>query len=461
MRIRRHHISKEKGNDAMTIPFHVSSATRGVNSRRRRRRLGWKPLATTCVLATLAGTLAACGSSGSGSASGSGSSITLTEIDDYPAGLPQYAAYQWLFNAYEKAYPNVKIVRQSVSGTEILPKLLSEAQTHTLPDLAVPDNPNLPNLEATQQFVNLSPYLTKWGQWSSYLPGAQAVATNSTGTYGILIGTNDLGIFYNKKIFAEAGITTLPTTWAQLLSVSKTIVSKVPGLTYGAIGVGGNCGGNWQLLPWVYQQGLNVNQLTAPGMANAVNFWAQLLKEGLANKEIITQCQSTNIPQLVDGKLAMVEDGPWDLPTFTSDNFSDWGAFQIPLSSATDKESVPLGGEVWMIPKTNSATEQAAWNFIQWSQSPQILLQFDAKLGYFSVRPSLWPAEEKATPAITPFINELKYAEGRTTVLGANFATYSTDLNTALAQVLEGQKSATDALSEAAAAAKSSIGSGG
>jgi multiple sugar transport system substrate-binding protein len=243
--------------------------------------------------------------------------------------------------------------------------------------------------------------------------------------------------------------------------VSRTLKAKVPGLTYGAIGVGGQCGGNWQLLPFVYQQGLNVNQLTAPGTAAAVNFWAQLLKEGLANKEIITQCQSTNIPQLIQGKLAMAEDGPWDLPTFASDHFTDWGAFSIPLSSASDKASVPLGGEVWMIPKSDSATETAAWNFIKWSQSPQILLQFDAKLGYFSVRPSLWPAEEKANPAITPFIQELKYAQGRTTVLGANFATYSTDLNTALAQVLQGQKTAQQALSEAAAAAKSSIGGSG
>ena len=143
----------------------------------------------------------------------------------------------------------------------------------------------------------------------------------------------------------------------------------------------------------------------------------------------------------------MAEDGPWDLPTFKAAHFTDWGAFSIPLESASDHESVPLGGEVWTIPKTNSATEQAAWNFIQWTQTPSILLQFAAK-----------PQEEKANPAITPFINELKYAVGRTTTLGANFNTYSTDLNTALIQVLEGQKTATEALKGAAASAKSSIG---
>ena len=228
----------------MTILFKFSSARRSDGGRRSQRHgLGGKPLLTACALASVVSLgLAACGNNG-GSSTSAGGKTTLTELDDYPAGLPQYAAYQWLFNTYEKTHPNVKIQRQSVSGTEILPKMLSEAQTHTLPDLAVPDNPDLPNLEATGQFVNLSPYLAKW---NSYLPGVRAVATNKTGTYGILIGTNDLGIFYNKKVFAQAGIKTLPKTWADLLTVSRTLKAKVPGLTYGAIGVGGNCGGNWQ-----------------------------------------------------------------------------------------------------------------------------------------------------------------------------------------------------------------------
>jgi multiple sugar transport system substrate-binding protein len=441
----------------MTILFNFGTARRGDSGPRRRgHRLRWKTLAGACALASAATMVAACSSGGTPSGS-AGGQITLTEIDEYPPGLPQYAAFQWLFSTYEKTHPNVKIEREAVNGETMLPKLLGDAQTHTLPDLVVALNADMPNLEATQQFVNLDSDLAKWGQWDDYLAGSKAIGTDKSGTYGIQIGTNDLGIFYNKKIFAEAGITTLPTTWAELLSDSNTIMSKVSGLTYGAIGVGAECGDNWQFLPYIYQQGLNVNDLTNPGVAAAVNFWDELLKDGVANKEIITTCQSTNIPQFVQGKLAMVEDGPWDLPTLAADNFSDWGVFPIPLRSASDNESVPLGGEFWTIPETSSATEAAAWNFIEWSQTPQILLQFDEKLGYFSVRPSLWPAEEKADPAITPFITELKDGEGMTTTLGANFTAYATGLNTALIQVLEGQKTAQDALSEAQSTAQSSI----
>ena len=38
----------------------------------------------------------------------------------------------------------------------------------------------------------------------------RAVATSKGQAYGILIGTNALGIYYNKKIFAQAGIKTPP-----------------------------------------------------------------------------------------------------------------------------------------------------------------------------------------------------------------------------------------------------------
>jgi multiple sugar transport system substrate-binding protein len=424
-----------------------------------RGRLRWKAVATACILASAATALTACSSGGSGSSSSG--HVTLTELDDYPAGLPQSAAFTWLFSQYEKTHPNVTIDRQSVAGTEILPKLLSDAQTHSLPDLAVPDNPQIPNLAATQQFLSLNSDLAKWGQWNSYLAGSRAVTTVKGQTYGIEIGTNALGIIYNKKIFAQAGITTLPTTWAQLLTVSKTIMSKVQGLTYGAIGVGGGCSGGWQLLPWVYQQGLDVDQLTAPGMVAAVNFWHQLLTSGVANKEIITQCQSTNIPQLEQGKLAMVESGPWDFPTMAADHFTDFGTFAIPLMDASAKPSVPLGGEVWTVPITDSAHQAAAWDFIKWSQQPQILLQFDQKLQYLSVRPSLWPAQEKANPKLTPFVDELKFAKGRTSTLGVAFNTYSNDLNTAVVQVLEGQKSAPAALAAAQSAAKASLAGSG
>ncbi len=414
------------------------------------------------VAGSLAASMLAVGVIGTSSvAYGAPAHTTLTEIDYYTPGLPQWAAFDWLFKQYDKTHPGITIDRQTVAGSSLLSKELALASTHSLPDLAIADPTYTPSLYATGQWTNIKPYLVKWGQMSQFAPAEWPQMTFHGGIYGILDGMNDLGFIYNKKIFAEAGITSVPTTWAQMLSDSKTIVSKVKGLTYGAVGYGAvaGCSAGWQFLPYIYQQGLDVNDMTAPGMVAAVNFWATMLKDGYANKEVITQCQSTNIPQLVAGQLAMVETGQWDFPTLIADHFNDWGTFAIPLRSPSDHPAVPLGGEVWTVPKTNPASEQAAWNFLQWAQTPSVELTFDEKLNYTPARLSLWPAFEKADPRVIPFVQELKYGVGRTTALGTKFETYSSDLGTAITQVLEGQKSAPDALSAALASAKNTLAS--
>ena len=54
-------------------------------------------------------------------------------------------------------------------------------------------------------------------------------ATYKGGIYGIPDGLNTLAFIYNKKLFAEAGITTPPATWSQLLTDSKKLVSQGEG----------------------------------------------------------------------------------------------------------------------------------------------------------------------------------------------------------------------------------------
>ena len=289
--------------------------------------------------------------------------------------------------------------------------MLSEAQTNTLPDIAVPDNPMLPQLEATSKWVSLSNWINQWGQWGDYVPATKAIVTGSDGkVYGIQIGTNDLVIFYNK-IFQEAGITSVPKTWEQLYADGQQILKKVKGLTYGAISFGGTsgCSGGWQFMPWLLSAGstLSVKGMTAPGTVQALEFWVKMLNGGLATKNVLSQCQSTSLPFIEQGQVAMVEDGDWDIPTLIKDGAaSNIGFFTFPVPSASHTPSVPLGGEVWTVPKTNSASEQATWNFLEWSQQPKILSQFDNQMDYLSLRKSITCAQQKQSPALAPFITE-------------------------------------------------------
>ena len=158
----------------------------------------------------------------------------------------------------------------------------------------------------------------------------------------------------------------------------------------------------------------------------------------------------------------MVETWQWDFPTLAADHFNDWGTFPIPLRSPGDHPASPMGGEVWTVPKTNVAGETAAWSFLEWG---------GAAIHRVPVRPEaqLHPGGadhcgrhlRRQIPRVTPFVQELKYAVGRTTALGLKFPTYETDLQTALIQVLEGQKPAPSVLSAALASAKNTLASQG
>jgi multiple sugar transport system substrate-binding protein len=382
--------------------------------------------------------------------------IALTEFDDFPNGANGTAPYEaitWLLNEYQKTHPNVTIKAQHMEGSAQLNKLLSEAQTNSLPDIVLSDNPRVPNLVATGKFEDLKPVIDAWGEWGQYIDGSKEVVTVDNKIYGVMIGTNGLAFFYNTDMFKKAGIQSPPTTWDELLADAQKLKASVPGLTHGAILVGGGCAGYWQLLPFIYQQGVDIDNLEAPEIAAAVDLYKSFLDTGVATKEIITSCQTQDLQEFIAGNIGMVEEGPWSLPAFQEANFTSWGDFSIPLRSSSNTLSTPLGGEVWMMPKNTPEKEAAVWDFIKWTQTPDILLEFNKRLGYVSVRSALWPQQEAATPALKAFIDELAGAKGRTSKLGANFNAYAGALNTAVQQVLTGQKDTASALAAAQKAA--------
>jgi multiple sugar transport system substrate-binding protein len=161
-------------------------------------------------------------------------------------------------------------------------------------------------------------------------------------------------------------------------------------------------------------------------------------------------CQETNVPWLTEGKVAMIEDGPWDLGLIAQAHATNnIGYFEIPVQSPGDKPSSPMGGEVWTIPQTNTASEQAAWNFIEWSQQPSVLLQYDNKMDYLSVRPAVSAIQEKQNHELSAFIDELATVRSRTQYLGALYGTYSTDVSVAIQQAILGEATPAAALASA------------
>jgi ABC-type glycerol-3-phosphate transport system substrate-binding protein len=157
-------------------------------------------------------------------------------------GSASDSAMQDAANAFEKDYPGIKIkfVPTSASiGTNQW--YITESAAGSLPDVSeVPGyyvNINLPTgiyQNLLPAFQKPNPFISGNKQWistmNSYALKIDTVPGNTPGSSGVFIVNGDwggIGFFYNKKIFAEAGISSPPTSWTQLVSDSQQIDNKL------------------------------------------------------------------------------------------------------------------------------------------------------------------------------------------------------------------------------------------
>ena len=104
-----------------------------------------------------------------------------------------------------------------------------------------------------------------------HLSWSRNSVTEGDKVYGIPIGSNSLALFYNKKMFADAGISEPPKTWAELVEdATKLTKSPVYGLTFSATN---DEQSTWQWEPFLWNNGGSLLDLCSPrseGSASAV-----------------------------------------------------------------------------------------------------------------------------------------------------------------------------------------------
>ena len=139
---------------------------------------------------------------------------------------PRYAPYfQSVADAYMALNPKVKIEIQAESDQGVKDKLRVLAASNSLPDIYFSWAGDF-----TKKFVrgDLAKDLTGdvTGAWKdSFTPAALDAYTYDGKLYGVPITLDAKYLVFNKKLFADAGVT-VPTTMEELLSACDTFKSK-------------------------------------------------------------------------------------------------------------------------------------------------------------------------------------------------------------------------------------------
>jgi multiple sugar transport system substrate-binding protein len=413
-----------------------------VNALTRKRSLG---------LAALV--VAACAVFGVAQASSSAASkITLTEEDYFntPGQTAALAAYS---KQFEAAHPGVTVKRQYVPFANLDTKLLTQAAGHDLPNLLAVDNPFVSTMISTGQVVALSD-LSGFSK-TGYFPAVINEGLANGKYYSLPVaGANSIALIYNIAMLKAANVSP-PKTWAQLVTAAKALT------TPDHYGIGLTCEAGedttWQWEPFFWSNGGKAtfaNVASAPGV-QALSLWKQLIDDGSASKDCLNWSQTPAVStQFIDGKAAMMVNGPWNFPTMNQNKMfygKQFGIVPVPVRVPGQHVIVPLGGEDWMISKSgSSAAQQMAFEYINGMQTPAMELKLAKLFGYLPGKPAVAKKYLKqAGPEWGVYINQTLFAHPRTLGLGVKYPKISQAVWTAIQSGLSGSQSVQDALNTA------------
>src|ERR1700678_2493575 len=197
-----------------------------MNKKLTSRIAGGLALASAAALA-----LAACGSSGGSSAGGSSGSTTTLKlvVADYGTGPANTSSKYWatIVTAFEKAYPDVKVNVTTIPWTNFDQEVQTMIQNKQYPDITEGDY--FSNYAQNGLLYPASDVLSNPG---NLLPAFKAQGTYSGTQYGMPFTTSSRTLFYNKKLFAQAGISSAPQTWDDIETDADKI-SKLGDVGFG------------------------------------------------------------------------------------------------------------------------------------------------------------------------------------------------------------------------------------
>jgi len=364
----------------------------------------------TAVIMT-ASILTGCGGSVSTSTSetktDSTEKTTLT-VWHYFDGQQQQTAMDTLADKFNASQDKINVEVEFVPRAELTKQFTIGLVADKLPDLGLVDNPDMASFAAMGLFADITDKVNAFEYKDQFYEGPLSSCALDGKYYGVPLGSNDLALFYNKDMFDAAGVKP-PTTFDELKTVSKTLTK---GDTYGlAIAAPKNEEGTFQYLPWLLSTGAKYNEVGSAEGIKSLQYLTDLIKDGSMSKEVINWTQNDLEKQFVTNKAAMIIDGPWIINTVKADAPNlNWGVVKIPKDKIYASD---LGGENWGVIKGHN--EDAAWQFIKFTQQADVMNAYCADFGYIPSRKDIAEKNESITkdPNMSVFLDELQYSYPR------------------------------------------------
>jgi N,N'-diacetylchitobiose transport system substrate-binding protein len=340
----------------------------------------------------------------------------------------------------------------------ITTKVTTALATSNPPDVFDLGNTQIPSYAANGGLLDLTPYKKELQQGNTWLTGLELPATVDGKLYGVPTFAGDRAVIYNKKIWAAAGVTKVPTTYQALIADLDKIKAANTASDFSAFYYPGQY---WYAgMQWVWDAGGDIATLSNGKWTSGLS--SEKAQQGLNDFKTFQNTYSSAASRTVDihkpehtqmfadGKTAAILGIPTEIPTIKKANpkltDADLGTFPFPGKSGKT-QPVMIGGSDWGIAAKSQNKELAlAWTKIASSPDIQNTYVF-AKDGWIPNSVEYVKAAQATglSPLITGFFAAA--LTSKSTPAAANWSTIEGDLsiNQLFSSIASGTKSPADA----------------
>ncbi|HZG55989.1 ABC transporter substrate-binding protein [Paenibacillus sp.] len=408
------------------------------------------------ILCAVTFTLAGCSTGGdapaSGNASGSGAKGAVTEITFWHpfGGEVEKKAMEESVKMFNDSHPNIKVKAEFIggggSGNGITDKLTVSINGGNPPDIVAFDRFMVQQWADQGLFEDLTANAEVQGVTADqFYDFAWQEASMDGNLYALPFTTDDRALFYNKKLFREAGLDpeNPPKTIAELDAAAEKLTKK-QGNRYDVLG----------FVPWMGQGGVLTwgwafggkyqdpasGKITAndPSNVEALEWMAGYAKkyEIQAVSDFATAVGG-DINPFAAGKVAMMVGGSWEIGQFNTVEGLDYGVTPLPSPTGTDFKTW-AGGWSFIIPK-GAKNKDAAFEFGKFMSMEDGARNYAEKTGWFVCQKEMnaelsWV---KSEPRYQVFVDMFPSANARPIITKGQF--FFDQLNAAQESALHGK----------------------
>lgn len=328
--------------------------------------------------------------------------VTITVIHAWGGTEPDHVAMRNIYQGFEKENPDIRVQFIAMpTRDEILRKIEDMVTVGHAPDVVAFGGMGKNNIydfmAENGMLLDLMPYIRDDAVFAADISDANLQYWQTA--EGELLSISDVlslsgGYWYNKKIFASAGVTCVPTTWDEFYSMSDKIQAWAEREKNGVVPFEPSAEGYLYFMDHLLMDGRQEDAFAEQNTKQPVSDHdAGELIEQLKKIDSYTKTESaqysyrdeTNL--FNEGKLAIYVNGVWGAPMITDEITAEYALLPTASGTSMSCESACLG---YVLGKSMEREKQeASIRFLKYMMSEDVQLRIFEETGQIPANPKI------------------------------------------------------------------------